>query len=266
MHADIKQRISRLKKQIADQHKKSSTKGPIYKLPRQGAGRAIIVGPANSGKSQLLASLTKAKPVVAEFPYTTIQPMPGMMPWKDVAVQLVDTAPISTNELDQSTSELIRGADLVLLMLDLGSDDGGQELQNLVDFVNGGKTRFGRKTEIDHQNIGVTNTATLLLANKTDLSDAADRLQFFDEFLDAGFDRLLISALTGDGLPELSDRIFQSLDVIRVYTKQPTKKEPDMESPFTIKRGSTLSDLAELVHKDIAQEFEGRPHLGHLRS
>ncbi|NIO38709.1 MAG: GTP-binding protein, partial [Burkholderiales bacterium] len=52
-----------------------------------------------------------------------------MMPWEDVAVQLVDTPPITADVIDPNVQALIRGADVVLLMLDLGSDDGGQLLQ-----------------------------------------------------------------------------------------------------------------------------------------
>ena len=217
----------------------------------------MIIGGPNAGKSQLLASLTKAKPNIADYPFSTTQPLPGMMPWEDVYVQLIDTPPITKDVFDPMTLALIRGADLVLLMLDLGSDEGGEQLQELIDQFNCSKSRLGTKTEISQEDIGVTWTQTLLLSNKVDLPEADDRSQFFDEFLELPFERFSISALAGTGLPELRDRVYDSMDVVRVYTKLPHKKEPDMDSPFTLKNGQTVADLAELVHRDIASNLKG---------
>jgi ribosome-interacting GTPase 1 len=47
------------------------------------------------------------------------------------------------------------------------------------------------------------------------------------------------------------------MDCIRVYTKLPSRKEPDMENPFTVKTGQTLHDLAELIHRDFARNLKG---------
>ena len=44
--------------------------------------------------------------------------------------------------------------------------------------------------------------------------------------------------------------------MVRVYTKLPTKKEADFDKPFTVKRGGTLLDVAELVHRDLATNFK----------
>ena len=256
MQADLKQKISRVKKQIADQSGKSATKA-ANKIPKQGAGRAVIIGGPNAGKSQLLASLTKAKPNIAEYPFSTSAAMPGMMPWNDIYVQLIDTPPITADAFDIVTLELVRGADLVLLMLDLGSDDGGEQLMDVLRQFRNSKTRLGKTTDFDPNDIGVTYTRTFLLDNKVDLPAANDRRQFFDEFVDADFERMEISALDKTGLTELSNRIYEALDVIRVYTKLPTKKEPDMDSPFTLKAGQTIVELAELVHRDFAKKLKG---------
>lgn len=259
MQADLKQKISRAKKDLADQSKKGSgkSKGSTTRMPRQGAGRAVIIGGGNAGKSQLLASLTKAKPNIADYPFSTTQAMPGMMPWEDVYVQLIDTPPITADVFDVNTQALIRGAELVLLMLDLGSDEGGDQLLEVVNKINQSKSRLGTETMINPEDIGVTYTETLLLANKIDLAESEDRAQFFAEFVDLPFETFSISALEGTGLKELSDRIYKAMDVVRVYTKLPKNKEPDMDSPFTVKNGQTLADLAELVHRDIARNLKG---------
>ncbi len=257
LQADLKQKISKAKLAIAELAKKGGNKSLSTKIPRQGAGRAIIIGSPNAGKSQLLATATKAKPVIGEYPFTTTHPLPGMMPFEDVYFQLIDTPPITKDMFDTTTLELIRGAELVLLLLDLGSDDGGEQLMELVERVNQSKSRLGIETKIDKEDLGVTYTHTLLLNNKCDLPEADDRLQFFSEFVDLPFERHSISALNADGLKPLAKRVFEVMNVVRVYTKHPNKKEPDMDSPFTIKTGETLADLAALIHCDFAQNLKG---------
>lgn len=254
LQADLKQKIARLKDEVAS-GKKNAAKSS-QRIPRQGAGRTILLGSPNSGKSQLLAAMTRATPEIAPYPYTTREPQLGMMPWEDVFVQLIDTPPISRDVFDPAITGLIRGADLVVLVLDLGSDDGASELSDLLAHFENGKTRFGRESMLDEEDVGVTYTRTIIAANKCDLPEAADRLEFFREFLPAEFDLLSISALVGTGLEELRERIYAACEVVRVYTKLPTKKEPDMERPFTVKRGGTLLELAELIHRDVAKNLK----------
>jgi ribosome-interacting GTPase 1 len=255
MQAELKQKISKVKKDITVGGK-AAGKRSGFKLPRQGAGRAVIIGAPNCGKSQLLTTLTNATPQVADYPFTTTKPIPGMMPWEDVLVQLVDTPPINADVYDPVTQSLIRGADLVLLMLDLGSDDGVQDFNDVLQKIGSTKTRLGRETCLDDTDIGVAYTATFLLLNKIDLPEAGDRLEFFREFMDVDFEEFKVSASAGTGLTELRNRIYQHLDVVRVYTKLPHKKEPDMEKPYTIHRGGTLQEVAEMIHKDFAKNLK----------
>ena len=63
------------------------------------------------------------------------------------------------------------------------------------------------------------------------------------------------SAKEGSGLEELKLKIYQILDIIRVYTKTPGKK-PDFTDPIILKRGSKLEDAAAEVHKDFAAQLK----------
>ncbi len=94
------------------------------------------------------------------------------------------------------------------------------------------------------------------MPNKIDVPDAADRLDLLHEFCPLDFPEFVISAQHGTGLEDLRNAIYAALDVVRVYTKLPTHKEPDYERPFTVRRGGTLLDVAELVHKDFAQSLK----------
>jgi hypothetical protein len=252
LQAELKQKISRAKSEVETQAK-AGKKGPSFKIPRQGAGRVVIVGGPNAGKSQLLGSLTHATPKVADYPFTTREAIPGMMPWEDVTVQLVDTPAITADFMESYMQGLIRGADLVLLVIDLGSDDGIDQCQELVDTLNQTKTRLGTHTCLDEGDIGLSYTYTFAIPNKIDATDAGERLDLLHEIAPLPFTEFVISAARGDGLDTLRTAIYKGLDVVRVYTKLPTKKEPDFDRPYTIRRGATLSDVASLIHKDFVE-------------
>lgn len=256
LQADLKQKISRAKQAVDDHAKKGAGKGGSVRIPHQGAGRAILLGGPNAGKSQLLRSLTRATPEVAPYPFTTHQPIPGMMPWEDVMVQLIDTPPITSDLFDPNTQGLIRGADLALLLVDLASDDGIEQLQAVIDKLNSTKTRLAATSYLDEDDVGLSFTRAILVPNKIDAPGANERLQLLHEFCPLPFPEQVISAEHGAGLEELRGVIYAALDVVRVYTKLPTKKEPDFEKPYTVRRGGTLLDVAELVHRDFAQNLK----------
>jgi ribosome-interacting GTPase 1 len=97
----------------------------------------------------------------------------------------------------------------------------------------------------------VQYTKTLVVANKTDLPGAPDRLEVVREMFGPRFPIRVVAAEHGAGLEELRNALYQFLHVIRVYTKQPGKP-PDLTSPFTCPEGSTLVEMAALVHRDFA--------------
>ncbi len=168
LQSELKQKISRAKKEVEAERKAPKAAHGI-RIPRQGAGTAILIGGPNSGKSQLLASLTRAHPEVAPFPFTTRQPLPGMMPWEDVMVQLIDTPPITKDFLEPYLLGMIRSADVAVLLVDLGSDDGIEQLQEILDRLNETKTRLARTSHLDENDIGLSYTQTLLAPNKLDI-------------------------------------------------------------------------------------------------
>jgi ribosome-interacting GTPase 1 len=255
LQAELKAKISKTRHE-AEQAKKAGKKGHGVKIPRQGAGRAVIIGGPNAGKSQLLARLTRATPEIAPYPFTTREPQPGMMPWEDVMVQLIDTPPITADVFDPNTQGLIRGSDLAILMFDAGSDDGLDALQAALDRLGETKTRLAKESYLHDEDIGLSFTQTMLVHNKMDLPGADDRIALLKEFCPLNFQELRISAENGTGLEALRIAIYAALNVVRVYTKLPTKKEADYDKPFTLKRGGTLLDVAELVHRDMAANFK----------
>ena len=253
LQANLKSKISKVKSEVQAEKQGAGKKGRGLRIPRQGAGTAIILGGPNSGKSQLLASLSRATPEVAPYPFTTQLPAPGMMPWEDVTVQLIDTPPITSDYMETNTYGLIRAADLGLLIVDLGVDEGVEQCQDLLDRLGATKTRLARDSYLDEHDVGLSFTRTFLVPNKIDEPGAAERLELLHELLPLDFPEYVVSARDRTGLEKLAKAIYESLDVVRVYTKLPAAKEPDMDRPFTISRGRTLLELAGQVHKDYVE-------------
>ncbi len=252
LQAQLKSKIAKAKKEMQAE-KKAGKKGRGVRIPRQGAGTAVIIGGPNAGKSQLLATLTRATPEIAPYPFTTHQPLPGMMPWQDVMVQLIDTPPITADYLESYMYGLVRSAELVLLIVDLGADSGIEQCQDVVDRMAQTKTRLGTKTYLSEDDVGLSYTRTILAPNKIDLAGASERLELLHELCRLEYEEYVISAKTGAGLEPLRDAIYAAMDVLRVYTKLPNAKEPDRDRPFTVRRGSCLLDLAGQVHKDYLE-------------
>jgi ribosome-interacting GTPase 1 len=243
LRGDLKSKLAKLRTEAAKRKGPKRTLG--YKIDPEGAGQAVLVGAPNSGKSELVCRLTKARPEVADYPFTTRVPTPGMMAFENTTVQLVDLPPISEGYLEPWVFDVIRRADVALLVVDLAVDPLAQ-LEAVEAIL--GENKLGLMDERSVQ--GWLSKPCLVVANKLDAPGAQETLELFHELMPQRLPLVAVSAHSGEGLPELAERVFRTLGVLRVYTKVPGK-DVDRRSPFLVPEGSTMGDLAGRIHKDF---------------
>ncbi len=254
LQADLKAKISKLKLETANPKPASTGKG--LKLPVQGAGRILLIGAPNTGKSQLLCQMTNAKSEVADYPFTTNSPVLGIAHYENCPFQLVDLPPVTADVMDANLMNLVRGADAVFLVVDLASDDLVEDLAAVLSRFAEGKTRLSNVTELDENDVGVSYTLTFLVGNKVDAPGAKERLSILKEFMEIPFETFLVSGATGEGCSTLMQELFKKMNIVRVYAKNPKEKEADRSKPFTLRKGDTLVEFAECIHRDIAAKFQ----------
>jgi len=259
MQADIKRRLSKLRSEQAK--KPISRVGLLHRVEKEGAGQVALVGPPNSGKSALVRHLTHATPEVADYPFTTRAPVPGMMAFEDVQIQLVDLPPVRPDFPESWLYQIIRNADACLLVVDLSDPGLLEDLETTLGQLGNAKVQLGQGP-LPANPAGWLVKRTLLIGNKLDAAGAAENLEIFRELYGARFPLLSLSAETGAGLDELRRAVFELLELIRVYTKVPGKKL-ELTAPYVLKRGSRLIDLAAHVHHDFLTQLKYARVWGH---
>jgi ribosome-interacting GTPase 1 len=253
LRADLRRRLSQLRKDAI--RRKKGGRGDLYVVQKEGAAQIALVGFPNSGKSSLLASLTNAIPVIAEYPISTLTPLPGMMPFEDIQFQLVDLPPIGNEATDGWVSGILRYADALLLVVDL-TEDPDVQAELLIEQVERWNINIIPEHPLPNPPnselqtlVGVFKKA-LIVANKRDLSSVENTFNRLKERYGHIYPCISVSALKKENIEQLKRAIFELSGIIRVYSKPPGK-EPDLSRPFTIPTGSTILDLAESIHKDF---------------
>jgi small GTP-binding protein len=242
LQAELKKKMSGLRKE-SEQSKKGGRRESFI-VEHEGARQIALVGAPNSGKSQLTRVLTHATPEVAEYPYTTRTPIPGMLMFENVRLQLVDLPPISPDYTESWVPQVIRNADALLWIVDLSDDD-------LLD-------RFEEtRTLLADAHTDLSEMKVLIVANKIDTAGAGEREAILREVCQNRFPVTTFSAATASsvGIEEFKRVVYDFLDVVRVYTKAPGKK-PDFNDPYVVARGSTVLDVAAKVHRDFADNLK----------
>jgi ribosome-interacting GTPase 1 len=253
MRADLRRRLAKLRNEVDKKHGVSKASA-MYSVQREGAGQVVLIGGANAGKSSLLARLTNATPEIGDYAYTTRLPQPGMMPYENVKIQLVDMPSFDPNFYEPWMSSIVRQADLAMLVADLGADELLDEIDGVLTILENSRIRLSGERGSEQDLIACRRT--LMAANKCDVPEALENLKILNEFFGSRFPILAVSAVSGEGLDRLRHTLFDAMDIVRIYTKIPGKRADLSSPPFVLKRGSTVLDAARAVHREFVHSLK----------
>lgn len=252
IHANLKKRLSKVNDEAQQAKKKKGGGSTFDAIEREGVGQVALVGLPNCGKSTLVNLLTNASAEVAEYPFSTLKPVVGMVQFEDVQIQLIDLPPISEAYTESWVYSLIRNADRLCVLIDLSAGDPEEVWLDTLSLLEAHKLSVigGKRAEIFGPSTGVQKA--LILGTKADLAempntDAFEHL-FAEEFAYSVFQQ-------NASLDAFKKALFDLLDIIRIYSKEP-HKPVDKSQPFSLKLGSTTMDLATAIHKDIAKQLK----------
>ncbi|MCX6643796.1 MAG: TGS domain-containing protein [Candidatus Bathyarchaeota archaeon] len=315
LRGTIKKKMSIIRADLDDKKRKGTGKGgggPKLFVEKEGSAQIALIGMTNVGKSCLMTATTNSKVVVTPTPYSTHEPVPGIMNYSDVQFQLVEAPAVMEGSADgrgtgHVTLGLARNADGVVLMVDLSRDPVGQlklvlgeleksrvlvskpsgrvdidrrhagaalrvilmgklldcSMQDVEDLLRSYKitdaiVRISGEVRLDDVEDAIFETTTykpaVVVANKLDLRGAAANLRRLKAYVNGKLPVIAMSCEQKTGLDELGKALFDSLGVIRIYTKEPGMKVHS-DHPFALKRGVTINDLAKNIHKEFVLNF-----------
>ncbi|ALV63060.1 GTP-binding protein RBG1/RBG2 [Thermococcus sp. 2319x1] len=310
LRLQIKRKLAELRKELEKQQSQRKGGGYSFSVKKEGAAQIALAGLPNVGKSSLLKVLAGVEADVADYPFTTVEPIPGMMKHKDVQIQLVEVPGLIEGAalgkgMGTQLLSVIRNADAIAIVVDLSQDPINQMEIILREFERAGIKINKRKPKVEIRRmptggivingqdliqgdvsevmkmlreegihsaeITVKEPVTLeefsdaldeslvwrkaiIIANK---GDAPGSKENYEKLVKAYGDRFKIvpvSAKKKANIEILKEELYELADIIRVFTKSPGE-EPSYP-PIALKKGSTVLDVAERIHKDFAKNFK----------
>jgi ribosome-interacting GTPase 1 len=217
-------RRKKLEAQIEKQKrtKKGGRREGIKKEDMQG----VLIGKTNSGKSTLMKLLTNAEPKISPFPFTTIQPVVGILGIKGTNIQIIENPAIDSDFYDKGIPNT---ADTLILLVN----------------------KFEEIAEIKKK-IKNSSAKQIICFNLKENLDSQEKRKLTARLQSKKHNFITINAKTKEGLEELKEKIFSSFDKIRVYTKEPGKDAS--EKPMILEPNSTVEEAAEKILKGYSKK------------
>jgi ribosome-interacting GTPase 1 len=255
LRADLRRRLSKMKSSSQTSKKGASRQASVYNISKEGAGQIVVVGPPNVGKSSLVASQTNANPEVSPAPFTTWGPTPGMMAIENIQVQLIDTPPLNPDHVEADMFNLLRKCEMILLMVDLHADP-IEQLESSMALLAEQRVAPDHLTDRFQDELRrFFFKPCLVLANKCDDESDEEVYEIFRELLEGDCPMMPVSMTTGRNIGEMKRRIFNRLNIMRVYSQAPGE-QANLERPFVLPVSSTVEVFAGKVHQDFLKNMK----------
>jgi ribosome-interacting GTPase 1 len=223
----LKQLKTRLKKLKYTKEKESKSGKSTQKGIKKEDMQAVIIGKTNSGKSTLLSQLTNAHPTISEVKFSTVEPVVGMMSYAGTSIQLIEVPAPESEYYDKG---LVNTADTILILV------------NTLEEIE----EIRKRLEKSHgKQIIVFNKLIPFEENERKINATLASKKYNFE---------MISTNTKENYEELKNKIFESFDKIRVFTKEPGK-EPT-KRPIILEPGENVKKVAEKILKGFSKKVK----------
>ena len=126
--AQVKKQMAVLRRELEEKKRKKTGKsGPKLFIEKEGAAQIALISLTKAGKSSLLSAVTHAKVEVSTNPYTTREPVPGIMDYQDMQLQIIEAPALiegaaGGRSWGPKTLGIARNADGLMLLVDLSQD------------------------------------------------------------------------------------------------------------------------------------------------
>jgi len=251
LRANLRRKLAKLKASAQTSKKTGKRASSAFHIDREGAGQVLVIGSSNVGKSALVDTLTNASPEVSETPFSTWAATPGMMLIENIQVQLIDTPALNREYVEPELMDLVRRADLILIVIDMHADP-FQQLEDALAKLEEHRIAPPHARDRYEGEQRFTFVPTLVLVNKADDESLDPDFEVLRELLEEPLPLLPVSAKTGRNFDRMKKMVFDALGIVRIYSKIPGK-EADTKSPFVMKQGGTVEDFAGKVHQDFVR-------------
>ena len=313
LRGQIKKQMAVTRKEMEEKkRKKAGRSGPRFFIEKEGAAQIALLGMTGVGKSSLMAAVTNARVEISANPYTTKEPVPGILTYEDIQFQIIEAPALMEGSADGrawglKTLATARNADGLIMLVDLSRDPfeqfslilnelekariliskpkGHVEIERkfmgaglriiltgkLVDCsmrdiedllksyrVNDAIVKISGESTLEEVEDAIFESTTykpaVIVANKVDLGGSKSSLERLKICVGNRLPVTVVSCENRIGLEDLGPTLFRALDIVRVYTKEPSQREHS-KRPFILKKGATVHDLAKDIHSDFRERF-----------
>lgn len=226
--------------------KKSRQYDPFY-IPKSGDGRIALFGLSNVGKSTLMNAITNTDVKTGSYLHTTREALAGTLEYEGLKIQIIDLPGFLDFKEDWNISRQIvrvaRSSDAILLVIDLSMD-----IERQYKFLIG-QLRNAKLMESEDESSSIYKLG--VIATKGDLSCSKKNYELLRSI--TSIPMIPIAMNNPNSINDLKAYLYETLDVIRIYTKSPRGRTE--KKPFICPSGTTIYLLASKIHKDFIKNF-----------
>jgi ribosome-interacting GTPase 1 len=233
LRKNLRTRLKKFKQDlVAKKKSRSAGKKGIKKAEMQ----AVLIGLTNTGKSSILKAITNAKPKIASYGFTTSEAEIGTLNHEGCNIQIIDFPPIASEHFNKG---IISSADTILIVVEKIA-----EIKTVLDSI---KEVYEKTKKQPNQ---------IIIFNKIEQHEPNIKRKISETLKSKKYNFVLTSTYTNEGLEELKQKILDSFNMIRVYTKHQGKKQNRKDIPITLLPKATIENLAEKLLRGYSKKVK----------